>query len=232
MSWTVRHCSTSGVHSRLKRFSLAERLAYSRKVTKRVSWCLARTRSKTLPQSNRSHYLSSRATSLIRPNCPTMQRIELNKAVDSDGCGKSPERKENFGCGDGGLAHPSMGLPFHPKAESRVDRTCFFAKACPEQVEGAGRYFRYHRESHSTGRADRAFKPIHPDNWLRLRLYPVANRLGMAFHPTFRSSGEASLHMARKKHTRPRCRPNSDAATFEPPWTSTRRSPTRKCQGW
>jgi hypothetical protein len=27
--------------------------------------------------------------------------------------------------------------------------------------------------------------PIHPDNWLRLRLYPVANRLGMAFHPTF-----------------------------------------------
>jgi integrase len=29
--------------------------------------------------------------------------------------------------------------------------------------------------------------PIHPDNWLRLRLrlYPVAKRLGMAFHPTF-----------------------------------------------
>ena len=23
------------------------------------------------------------------------------------------------------------------------------------------------------------------DNWLRLRLYPVANRLGIAFHPTF-----------------------------------------------
>src|SRR5271169_4025920 len=27
--------------------------------------------------------------------------------------------------------------------------------------------------------------PIHSDNWLRLRLYPVANTLGMAFHPTF-----------------------------------------------
>ena len=27
--------------------------------------------------------------------------------------------------------------------------------------------------------------PIHPDNWLRLRLYPVANTLGIAFHPTF-----------------------------------------------
>jgi len=27
--------------------------------------------------------------------------------------------------------------------------------------------------------------PIHSDNWPRLRLYPVANTLGMAFHPTF-----------------------------------------------
>jgi integrase len=28
-------------------------------------------------------------------------------------------------------------------------------------------------------------KPIHPNNWLRLRLYAVANKLGIAFHPTF-----------------------------------------------
>jgi integrase len=28
-------------------------------------------------------------------------------------------------------------------------------------------------------------KPMLPDNWLRLRLYPVANKLGIAFHPTF-----------------------------------------------
>ena len=27
--------------------------------------------------------------------------------------------------------------------------------------------------------------PIHPDNWLRLRLYPVAKQLGIPFHPTF-----------------------------------------------
>jgi hypothetical protein len=30
----------------------------------------------------------------------------------------------------------------------------------------------------------------------------------------FRCSGGASPHMARKKHTRPRCRPNSDTAAF------------------
>ncbi len=28
-------------------------------------------------------------------------------------------------------------------------------------------------------------KPMHPDNWLRLRLYPVARKVGMSFHPTF-----------------------------------------------
>ena len=27
--------------------------------------------------------------------------------------------------------------------------------------------------------------PMHPDNWLRLRLYPVARKLGLPFHPTF-----------------------------------------------
>jgi len=27
--------------------------------------------------------------------------------------------------------------------------------------------------------------PMHPDNWLRLRLYPVAKKLAIAFHPTF-----------------------------------------------
>jgi len=28
-------------------------------------------------------------------------------------------------------------------------------------------------------------KPMLPDNWLRLRLYPVSSRLGIGFHPTF-----------------------------------------------
>jgi integrase len=27
--------------------------------------------------------------------------------------------------------------------------------------------------------------PMHPDNWLRLRLYPIAKALGMEFHPSF-----------------------------------------------
>jgi integrase len=27
--------------------------------------------------------------------------------------------------------------------------------------------------------------PMYPDNWLRLRLYPVAKKLGIPFHPTF-----------------------------------------------
>jgi integrase len=28
-------------------------------------------------------------------------------------------------------------------------------------------------------------KPMHPDNWLRLRFYPVARQLKIPFHPTF-----------------------------------------------
>ena len=35
--------------------------------------------------------------------------------------------------------------------------------------------------------------PIHPDNWLRLRLYPVAKRLGMAFHPNVPGAPEKLL---------------------------------------
>jgi len=28
-------------------------------------------------------------------------------------------------------------------------------------------------------------KPMHPESWLRLRLYPVAKALGLSFHPIF-----------------------------------------------
>jgi hypothetical protein len=35
----------------------------------------------------------------------------------------------------------------------------------------------------------------------------------------FRCFGGASPRMARKQHTRRRCTPNSDTATFAPPWT-------------
>jgi integrase len=74
--------------------------------------------------------------------------------------------------------------------------------------------------------------PIHPDNWLRLRLYPVANKLGIAFHPTFQVLRRSFSTHGRRKHTRPRCRPNSDTAIFVPPWTSIRRLQTRKWPGW
>jgi hypothetical protein len=48
----------------------------------------------------------------------------------------------------------------------------------------------------------------------------------------FSSSGGASPQMARKKHTRPRCGPNSDTATCEPRLTSTPRLQTRNWQRW
>ena len=48
----------------------------------------------------------------------------------------------------------------------------------------------------------------------------------------FRCSGGASPRTARKKHTQPRCRPNSDTATFVPPWTSIRKLRTRKWPEW
>src|SRR5260370_10927576 len=77
--------------------------------------------------------------------------------------------------------------------------------------------------------------PIHPDNWLRLRLYPVAKRLGMAFHPTFRVLRRSfSTHGKKEAHpTEMQAQlGRSDAATSEPPWASTPRLQTRKWQGW
>jgi integrase len=52
------------------------------------------------------------------------------------------------------------------------------------------------------------------------------------FIPRFRCSGGASPHMARRKHTRPKCRPNSYTATFVPPWTSIRKFQTQRSPGW
>jgi integrase len=55
-------------------------------------------------------------------------------------------------------------------------------------------------------------KPMHPDNWLRLRLYPVAKALGLPFHPTFQVLRRSFSTTASRKHTRPRCRRNSGTA--------------------
>jgi integrase len=43
-------------------------------------------------------------------------------------------------------------------------------------------------------------KPMHPDNWLRLRLYPVAKALGLSFHPTFQVLSSFSTHGKQEAH--------------------------------
>ena len=44
---------------------------------------------------------------------------------------------------------------------------------------------------------------IHPGNWLSLRLYPVANRLGIAFHPTFQVLRRSFSTHGNKKEAHP-----------------------------
>jgi len=56
--------------------------------------------------------------------------------------------------------------------------------------------------------------PIHSDNWLRLACTRSRRNWEWHFILRFRCSGGASPRMARRKHTRPRCRPSSDTATF------------------
>ncbi len=43
--------------------------------------------------------------------------------------------------------------------------------------------------------------PAHPDNWLRLRLYPIAAKLGIPFHPTFQVLRRSfSTHGTKEAH--------------------------------
>jgi integrase len=81
------------------------------------------------------------------------------------------------------------------KRKNRYGRTNYRWVAIPETVRRA--IDEWGRECGTTGENALMFsaigargrkpldKPMLPDNWLRLRLYPVANRLGIAFHPTF-----------------------------------------------
>ena len=44
-------------------------------------------------------------------------------------------------------------------------------------------------------------RPMHPDNWLRLRLYPIAAKFGIPFHPTFQVLRRSfSTHGKREAH--------------------------------
>jgi len=81
------------------------------------------------------------------------------------------------------------------KRKNRYGRTNYRWVAIPEAVRRA--IDEWGRECGSTeenalmfsaigGRGRKPLdKPMLPDNWLRLRLYPVSNRLGIGFHPTF-----------------------------------------------
>jgi len=81
------------------------------------------------------------------------------------------------------------------KRKNRFGRTNYRLVAIPEAVRRSVEEWR--RECGNTEENTLMFpaigargrkpldKPMHPDNWLRLRLYPVANVLGLSFHPTF-----------------------------------------------
>ncbi len=81
------------------------------------------------------------------------------------------------------------------KRRNRYGRTNYRLVAIPEAVRQAIELWRARCPNADAdalmfpGMQARARKPlatpIHPDNWLRLRLYPVAKKLGIAFHPTF-----------------------------------------------
>jgi integrase len=81
------------------------------------------------------------------------------------------------------------------KRKNRYGRTNYRWVAIPEAVRRA--IDEWNRECGTTEENALMFsaigargrkpldKPMLPDNWLRLRLYPVSNRLGIGFHPTF-----------------------------------------------
>jgi integrase len=81
------------------------------------------------------------------------------------------------------------------KRKNRYGRTNYRLVAIPHAVRKAIDLWRARCPNPDTnalmfpGMRARARKPlptpIHPDNWLRLRLYPVAKKLEISFHPTF-----------------------------------------------
>jgi hypothetical protein len=55
-----------------------------------------------------------------------------------------------------------------------------------------------------------------PDNWQRLRLYPVAKKLGIPFHPTFQVLRRSfSTHGKERGASHRKCRHNWGTATSE-----------------
>ena len=80
------------------------------------------------------------------------------------------------------------------KRKNRYGRTNYRLVAIPHAVRNAIDLWRArcpntdaspHVPRNASSGAQAAATPIHPDNWLRLRLYPVAKDWECAFHPTF-----------------------------------------------
>ena len=101
--------------------------------------------------------------------------------------------------------------PLNPGAgaKNRYGRTNYRLVAIPQAVRKAIDLWRARCPNPDTnalmlsGMQARARKPlatpIHPDNWLRL--YPVAKRLGMAFHPMFQGLRRSfSTHGKKEAH--------------------------------
>jgi integrase len=131
------------------------------------------------------------------------------------------------------------------KRKNRYGRTNYRLVAIPQAVRKAIDLWRARCPNPDTnalmfpGMQARARKPlatpIHPDNWLRLRLrlYPVAKRLGMAFHPTFQVLRRSFSTTWQERSTPDRdAGPTRTQRHSNHPGASTPRLQTRKWQGW
>jgi hypothetical protein len=124
------------------------------------------------------------------------------------------------------------------KRKNRYGRTNYRLVAIPQAVRHAIDLWRTQCPNSDAsalmfpGMQARARKPlatpIHPDNWLRLRLYPVAKKLEIAFHPTFQVLRRSFSTHGKKEAHPTEMQANSDTATFAPLWTPIRRFRTRK----
>jgi integrase len=96
------------------------------------------------------------------------------------------------------------------KRKNRFGRSNYRLVAIPEAIQRSVEEWR--RECANTEENTLMFpaiprgrkpldKPMHPDNWLRLRLYPVAKALGLSFHPTVQV--EAQLFHPRQAGSTP-----------------------------
>lgn len=117
------------------------------------------------------------------------------------------------------------------KRKNRYGRSNYRLVAIPEAVRHAIEEWR--RECRNTEENTLMFpgtgargrkpldKPMPPDNWLRLRFYPLARQLKIPFHPTFQVLRRGFPPTASRRHIRHKCRLNWATAIFGRLWIST-----------